>query len=119
MRIFFLEILKKLLVAILFALVMFVGSYSLVTGEFPPKIADMKRGVQSLQLQVQSIRKIQEAKLAQSLLAMDIEQNTPTNAQPEVKVYTNTSDSQQALIKKIAELEARLSRIEERINQNY
>lgn len=106
MKKFFEEILKKLIVTILFAAIMFIASYCLVTGEFPPKIANMKKGLLNMQTQIQQLKKIQESQLAKLTEAADqINGQTPNLDQAEIKY-------QQALIDKIKELEARIARLE-------
>lgn len=101
MKTFFSDVLKKLISTILFTLLMFIASYCLITGEFPPQIANMKKGLHNMQAQIQQIKKIQEnqlAKLSQS-----------TDQEAEIKY-------QQALLEKIKELEARIARLESKIS---
>jgi len=106
MKKFFEEVLKKLFVTILFAAFMFVASYCLVTGEFPPKIANMKKGLLNMQTQIQQLKKIQESQLAKLAEAADqMNGQTPNLDQAEIKY-------QQALVDKIKELEARIARLE-------
>lgn len=106
MKKFFSEILKKLIVTILFAAIMFVASYCLVTGEFPPKIANMKKGLLNMQTQIQQLKKIQESQLAKLAEAADqVNGQAPNLDQAEIKY-------QQALVDKIKELEARIARLE-------
>lgn len=100
MKKFLSEILKKLVVTILFAAIMFVASYCLVTGEFPPKITNMKKGLLNMQTQMQQLKKIQESQLAKLAAAAD-----EANAPAEMKY-------QQALLDKIRDLEARVARLE-------
>lgn len=102
MKNFFVEILKKLITTILFAVLMFVASYCIVTGEFPPKIANLKNGVANLQAQIKQINKIREHQLAK--LAATTDQSLD-ESQAEIKY-------QQALLDKIKELEARIARLE-------
>lgn len=117
MKKFFIEILKKLLVTVLFAVLMFVASYCLMTGEFPPKYANMKKGVLNLQGQMKQINAIREQQLAKlSKMAnnefeeLDAIPNAATASldQAEIKY-------QQALLDKIKELEARISRLESKV----
>lgn len=106
MKKFLSEIAKKLITTILFAAIMFVASYCLVTGEFPPKIANMKKGMLNMQTQIQQLKKIQESQLAKLAEAADqIEGQTPSLERAEIKY-------QQALLDKIADLEARIARLE-------
>lgn len=107
MKKFFSEVLKKLIVTLLFAAIMFVASYCLVTGEFPPKIANMKKGLLNMQIQIQQLKKIQETQLAKLAQAADQinEAQAPNLDQAEIKY-------QQALVDKIKELEARIARLE-------
>ena len=107
MKKFFAEILKKLIVTLLFAAIMFVASYCLVTGEFPPKIANMKKGLLNMQTQIQQLKKIQETQLAKLAKAADQinDAQNPNLDQAEIKY-------QQALVDKIKELEARIARLE-------
>lgn len=106
MKKFFEEILKKLTVTLLFAAIMFVASYCLVTGEFPPKIANMKKGLLNMQTQIQQLKKIQESQLAKLAETADpTDSQTPNLDQAEIKY-------QQALVDKIKELEARIARLE-------
>lgn len=106
MKKFFSEIFKKLIVTILFAAIMFVASYCLVTGEFPPKIANMKKGLLNMQTQIQQLKKIQESQLAKLAEAADqMNGQIPNLDQAEIKY-------QQALVDKIKELEARIARLE-------
>ncbi len=107
MKKFFSEVLKKLIVTLLFAAIMFVASYCLVTGEFPPKIANMKKGLLNMQTQIQQLKKIQETQLAKLAEAADQinDAQTPNLDQAEIKY-------QQALVDKIKELEARIARLE-------
>lgn len=112
MKNFFLEILKKLISTILFAVLMFVASYCFITGEFPPKIENMKKGIHGLQAQVQQLNKIREtqmSKLAKAANQADAAlEGTHALDQAEIKY-------QQALLDKIKELESRIARLE---NQN-
>ncbi len=107
MKKFFSEVLKKLIVTLLFAAIMFIASYCLVTGEFPPKIANMKKGLLNMQTQIQQLKKIQETQLAKLAEAADQinEAQSPNLDQAEIKY-------QQALVDKIKELEARIARLE-------
>lgn len=106
------EILKKLITTILFAAIMFVASYCLVTGEFPPKIANMKKGMVNMQTQIQQLKKIQENQLAKLAEATDqVNGNlAPALDQAEIKY-------QKALLDKINELEARIARLESQSHQ--
>lgn len=109
MKNFFLEILKKLISTILFAVLMFVASYCFITGEFPPKIENMKKGLNGLQAQVQQLNKIREsqmAKLAEAANQADTAlESTHALDQAEIKY-------QQALLDKIKDLETRIARLE-------
>lgn len=120
MKKFFKDVLIKLTVTILFALLMMIGSYCLVTGEFPPNFKNMKNGVLNLQTQIKQINQVRDQQLAQlSKIADSIDESikhdigspaseVPSLDQAELKY-------QQALLDKIKELEARISRLE---NQN-
>lgn len=102
MKNFFTDLLKKLISTILFAALMFVASYCLITGEFPPKIENMKTGLRNMQTQIQQLKKIQESqltKLSQASEQMDHQD------QAEIKY-------QQALLDKVKELEARIAKLE-------
>lgn len=102
MKNFFTDLLKKLISTILFAALMFVASYCLITGEFPPKIENMKTGLRNMQTQIQQLKKIQEnqlTKLSQASEQMDHQD------QAEIKY-------QQALLDKVKELEARIAKLE-------
>lgn len=109
MKNFILEILKKLITTILFAVLMFVASYCVVTGEFPPKIANMKKGVANLQTQVQQLNKIRESQMAK--LAETAELAHENSASPQGLARAELK-YQQALLDKIKELEARVARLE-------
>jgi hypothetical protein len=125
MKKFFLEILKKLLVTILFAMLMFLASYCIVTGEFPPKFANMKKGILNLQGQVKQLNKIRDSQLEKlSQMADDgasvvdqIDISKLSASSPSTpSTHANTDEAelryQQALLDKIKELEARISRLE-------
>ncbi|AZZ36552.1 hypothetical protein CIK05_07035 [Bdellovibrio sp. qaytius] len=105
MRNFISEILKKLISTILFAAIMFVISYCLITGEFPPKIENMKKGLQNMQTQFQQLKKIQENQLAKLSQAAVQTSDIAATDQAEIKY-------QQALLDKIKDLEARIARLE-------
>lgn len=101
MKTFFLEIIKKLITSILLVTLFWVASYSLITGEFPPKISNIKNGVLNLQSQVAALRKMQEARLQKNLI-------------PEsVTADASTIKHNQMLLHRIIELEARVKRLEE------
>ena len=102
MKNFFTEIIKKLISTILFAALMFVASYCLITGEFPPKIENMKTGLRNMQTQIQQLKKIQENQLTK--LSQATEQMNHQD-QAEIKY-------QQALLDKVKELEARIAKLE-------
>lgn len=104
MKNFIIEILKKLITTILFAVIMFVASYCLVTGEFPPKLDNMKTGLKNMQTQIQQIKKIQENQLAKLAQSQSI---TTDQDQAEIKY-------QKALLEKVKELEARIEALENR-----
>lgn len=110
MKNFVSDIFKKLLSTILFTALMFVVSYCVITGEFPPKIANMKKGFYNMQAQIQQLKKIQESqlsKLSQAADQVNAQSNlqNPNLDQAEIKY-------QQALLDKIKELEARIARLE-------
>lgn len=114
MKNFITDIFKKLLSSILFAAIMFVASYCVITGEFPPKIANMKKGFHNMQAQIQQLKKIQESQLSKLSQAADqingstvgqINTQNPSLDQAEIKY-------QQALLDKIKDLEARIARLE-------
>lgn len=114
MKNFLSDILKKLITTILFAAIMFVASYCLITGEFPPKIDNMKKGLQNMQTQMQQLKKIQESQLAKLAQAADQNSAQIDNGQnleqAEIKY-------QQALLDKIKDLEARIARLESQSHQ--
>ena len=113
MKNFFVEILKKLITTILFAVLMFVASYCIVTGEFPPKIANLKNGVANLQAQVKQINKIREHQLAKLAAAADNADVNHGATQAHDSVLESAElKYQQALLDKIKELEARIARLE-------
>jgi len=66
MKKFFIEVLKKLLIAVLVSLILFTISFSMVSGEFPPNIKKMRTGLVNLKSQMAQIQKLQELKLAQA-----------------------------------------------------
>ncbi len=109
MKNFFLEILKKLISTILFAVLMFVASYCFVTGEFPPKFENMKKGIHGIQAQVQQLNKIRESQMAKLAEAANQADAALASAhatdEAEIKY-------QQALLDKIKELEARIAKLE-------
>ncbi|MES2803342.1 MAG: hypothetical protein V4654_12680 [Bdellovibrionota bacterium] len=106
MKNFISDILKTLITTILFAALMFVASYCLITGEFPPKIANMKKGLQNMQTQMQLLKKIQESQLSKLAQAADQIDDQATNLdQAEIKY-------QQALLDKIKSLEERIVNLE-------
>lgn len=119
MKKFFEEILKKLLVTILFAVLMFLASYCVMTGEFPPNITNMKKGVFNLQAQIKQINQLREAQLAKlSKMGGDetIEINSTPGSDPTVISLDQAElKYQQALLDKIKDLEARVSRLESQI----
>lgn len=109
MKNFFLEILKKLISTILFAVLMFVASYCFVTGEFPPKFENMKKGIHGIQAQVQQLNKIRESQMSKLAEAANQADAALASAhatdEAEIKY-------QQALLDKIKELEARIAKLE-------
>lgn len=106
MKNFILEILKRLTSTILVSLLLFTASYCLITGEFPPKIENMKRGIVNLHKQIQQVRKIQEARLKAALVAQE------TNRQETAPQEATEPYDQQALLRKINDLEKRVMRLE-------
>lgn len=107
MKNFLTDILKKLISTVLFAVLMFVASYCLITGEFPPKIENMKTGLSNMQTQIKQLKKIQETQLAK--LSQASEQINHQD-QAEIKY-------QQALLDKVKELEARIAKLESQSRQ--
>jgi translation initiation factor IF-2 len=59
----FIEIVNRLITSLVLMIIIFLASYCLVTGEFPPKWKNLKAGVFQLQDQLKTIKKIQEQKL--------------------------------------------------------
>ena len=105
MKNFFADIFKKLISTILFAVIMLALSYCIITGEFPPKIANMKKSFQDMRAQIEQLKKIQESQLAKLSASVDqINEQKMTN-DAEIKYH-------QALLEKIKELEARIARLE-------
>ncbi len=78
----FIEILNRLITSIALMIIIFLASYCLVTGEFPPKWKNLKAGVIQLQDQLKLIKKFQEQKL---------------NALTKTTQMTNTEDLNTAL----------------------
>lgn len=105
MKNFFTDIFKKLLSTILFAVIMLTISYCIISGEFPPKIANMKKSFHDMRAQIQQLKKIQESQLAK--LSASVDQINEQKATDEAEIKY-----QQALIDKIKELEARIARLE-------
>lgn len=96
-------------------MLMFLASYCLVTGEFPPKVANMKKGILNLQGQVKQLNKIREAQL-EKLTQMAHETNSVVEQIDTSRLNPPADQAelryQQALLDKIKELEARISRLE-------
>lgn len=113
MKNFFLEILKKLITTILFAVLMFTASYCLVTGEFPPKIDNMKKGLVEMQTQIKQLNKIRESQMAKLAEAAEASNDAASSTQA---LDAAELKYQQALLDKIKELETRISRLE---NQSH
>lgn len=105
MKNFILEILKKVISAILFTVLMFVASYCFITGEFPPQIENMKKGLHNLQAQVQQLNKVRENQMTK--LAKEADQANEAKSLDEAEIKY-----QQALLDKVKELEARIARLE-------
>jgi hypothetical protein len=117
MKDFIVEILKKFISTIVFAGLMFVASYSFMTGEFPPKIDNMKKGFTNLQNQLEQVRKLQQAKLKQAAASTEDETQvrdliTNTQAQNIEPAGHLDEKLRDALIARIRDLETRVTQLE-------
>ena len=67
MKKFLLEVLKRLLAGLLISIILLIASYSFFSGEFPPNLIHMKKGIFSLKEQIQNLKRLQELKIAQTV----------------------------------------------------
>lgn len=91
------ELLKKLTVYFLFIIIVFVVTYSFVTGEFPPKISKIRGSVDNIRQQIEQIKKLQQA-ASEKLLNQDLNVEAANKANDEAiktieKAFTDVSKS--------------------------
>lgn len=92
---------------------MFVASYCFITGEFPPKIENMKKGIHGLQAQVQQLNKIRDSQMAKLAKAANQATDQTTLALESTQALDQAEIKyQQALLDKIKELESRIAKLE-------
>ncbi len=65
------ELLKKLTVYFLFIIIVFMITYSFITGEFPPRISKIRSSIASMREQVEQIKKLQQA-ASEKLMNQDL-----------------------------------------------
>ncbi len=91
------ELLKKLTVYFLFIIIVFVVTYSFVTGEFPPKISKIRGSIDNIRQQIEQIKKLQQA-ASEKLLNQDLNVEAANKANDEAiktieKAFTDVSKS--------------------------
>lgn len=75
MKAVLIELFKKLVVYFLFITIVFVVTYSVITGEFPPKISKIKSAITDFKTQITQIKKLQQA-ASERLLNQDLNINS-------------------------------------------
>ncbi len=91
------ELLKKLIVYFLFIIIVFMITYSFITGEFPPRISKIRSSIASMRQQVEQIKKLQQA-ASEKLMNQDLNVEAANKANDEAiktieKAFTDVSKS--------------------------
>jgi len=142
---FFIEVAKKLLATILVSIILLTASYSFISGEFPPNLMHMKKGLAEFKTQMETLKKIQELKISQALnqeqkapqneqknhsrsteltklmkeLGMDQQENNTAQQNNQEPLSLETLEKQNIiLVRKINELEYRLFMLEKKKSQD-
>ena len=88
MKAVLIELFKKLIVYFLFITIIFVATYSFITGEFPPKISKMKLAVTDFKTQIAQIKKLQQA-ASDRLLKQDFGMEDKVSDSTEAAISNN------------------------------
>ena len=108
MKAVLIELFKKLVVYFLFITIVFVVTYSVITGEFPPKISKIKSSVTDFKTQITQIKKLQQA-ASERLLNQDL------NIDSQIEVSNQANEHYLKIYNELQSIKGQLGNIENRI----
>jgi hypothetical protein len=113
---FFTGIIKRVLSSVVIATLLFLISYSFITGEFPPQYSHIRQSLLNMRTQMKMIQQIQEARL-KKLSATYIDHSSaletqPNNTSEDNLTLKDNAEMLQVLRQKISHLEQRVQRLE-------
>ena len=110
MKAVLIELFKKLVVYFLFITIVFVVTYSVITGEFPPKISKIKSSVTDFKTQIDQIKKLQQA-ASERLLNQDL------NIDSQIEVSNQANEHYLKIYNDLQTIKGQLNNIEVRLDR--
>ncbi len=110
MKAVLIELFKKLVVYFLFITIVFVVTYSVITGEFPPKISKIKSSVTDFKTQITQIKKLQQA-ASERLLNQDL------NIDSQIEVSNQANEHYLKIYNDLQTIKGQLNNIEVRLDR--
>lgn len=110
MKAVLIELFKKLVVYFLFISIVFIVTYSLITGEFPPKISKIKSSVTDFKTQIDQIKKLQQA-ASERLLNQDL------NIDSQIEVSNQANEHYLKIYNDLQTIKGQLNNIEVRLDR--